>query len=221
MKELQPIIEHRRLAAPATTPQALAWHDGALWISSRDLRSFHVVDPESWTVREEFDVPGIPWAATSVGDALWFNLGEGRLDDRWLHHYVPGEGFTDREQILCPDYTGSYLSYDGDHVHLSQWYKGRILRLDDDGEVLRRFEVRMEISGHAFVDGFCYVLRGFEAPEEAWRIARFDPEEHIPRMIDLAAVPFPCRSLTHDGERFWTNHRDADQVVSFTLPASP
>ncbi|MEP6810563.1 MAG: hypothetical protein ABI992_09995, partial [Chthoniobacterales bacterium] len=109
-KNLVPVIEHQRLAAPAPTPQALAWHDGALWMGSRDLRRVYVIDPVSWTVREEFEVPGIPWAAVSVGDALWFNLGEGSLDDRYLHHYIPGEGFSDLDPIMCPDYTGSYLS---------------------------------------------------------------------------------------------------------------
>jgi hypothetical protein len=40
----------------------------------------------------------------------------------------------------------------------------------------------------------------------------------IPKIEDLARVPFACRSLTFDGENFWTNHRAANEIVSFTLP---
>jgi len=39
-----------------------------------------------------------------------------------------------------------------------------------------------------------------------------------PEVKDIAVVPFACRSLTFDGERFWANHRAADEIVSFRLP---
>ncbi len=74
---LPSVKDPQRRDAPTKTPQALAWHDGDLWMGSRDLRRIYVIDPSSWTVREEFEAPGIPWAAVSVGDALWFTLGEG------------------------------------------------------------------------------------------------------------------------------------------------
>jgi len=34
---------------------------------------------------------------------------------------------------------------------------------------------------------------------------------------DLAAVPFAARSLTFDGEYFWSNHRVANETISFSL----
>jgi len=37
--------------------------------------------------------------------------------------------------------------------------------------------------------------------------ARFDPQEEAPRVKDIAVVPFACRSLTFDGELFWSNYR--------------
>jgi hypothetical protein len=40
----------------------------------------------------------------------------------------------------------------------------------------------------------------------------------IPKIEDIARVPFACRSLTFDSENFWTNHRAANEIVSFTLP---
>ncbi|HMJ06912.1 MAG TPA: hypothetical protein VK474_11700 [Chthoniobacterales bacterium] len=217
-KNIPPIQELERRPSPAATPQALAWHDGALWMGSRDLRRIYALDPKEWRVREEFEAPGIPWAAVSVGDALWFTLGEGADDDRYLRRFVPGQGFAESDRIACPEFTGSYLGYDGDHLHLSQWYKHRILKLDAAGNTLRSFDVGAEICGYTFVDGLIYVLRGTEQGEEDWRIARFDPRDENPQVEDLASIPFQSRSLAFDGERFWSNHRAADAIISFTLP---
>ena len=219
MSELPPINEARRLSSPAPTPQALAWHDGALWMGSRDGRRFYGINPETWSVFEERELPGIPWAAVSHAGSLWVTLGEGADDDRYLRRHEPGSGLApESERIACPEFTGSYLSTDGEHLYLSQWYKHRILKLDAAGEILRSIDVGEEICGHTFVDGLLYVLRGTEAGDESWRIARLDPREQTPQVVDLARVPFACRSLTHDGANFWSNHRAGDASVSFTLP---
>jgi hypothetical protein len=217
-QELPSITELRRLSAPTPTPQALAWHGNALWMGSRDLRRIYEMETQGWTVRHEEEAPGIPWAAVSTGEDLWFTLGEGPEDDRYLRRYIPGQGFSQTERIACPDLTGSYLSYDGEHLHLSQWYKGRILKLGSNGEILRAIEVGAEICGHVFVDDLIYVLRGTEQGSEDWRIARFDPSQGTPEIRDLARVPFACRSLAFDGDHFWTNHRAANETVSFALP---
>ena len=63
-----------------------------------------------------------------------------------------------------------------------------------------------------------YVLRGTEQNGESWTIARLDPRQETPELEDIAIVPFACRSLTFDGEHFWTNHRAANEVISFALP---
>jgi hypothetical protein len=49
-------------------------------------------------------------------------------------------------------------------------------------------------------------------------MARLDPREETPRIEDLARVPFQCRSLAFDGESFWTNHREAHEIISFARP---
>jgi hypothetical protein len=175
------------------------------------------MDRARWQVSEEIEAPGIPWAAVSVGDALWFTLGEGADDDRYLRRYVPGKGFAE-PGIPCPDFTGSYLGYDGEHLYLSQWYKFRILKLDEKGNIMREIQVGAEISGHTFVDGIIYVLLGTEQNGGDWRLARLDPGEKIPKVEELARVPFQCRSLAFDGDRLWTNHREADRIVCFELP---
>jgi hypothetical protein len=217
-QELPSIVERRRLLSPAITPQALTWHADELWMGSRDLRRVYKMDAKAWTVLEETDAPGIPWSAVSTGEALRVISGEGPEDDRYIRQYLPGKGFSEIERIACPEFTGSYLSYDGDHLYLSQWYKHRILKLDASGNILREIAVHAEICGHVFVDGLIYVLRGTEQGEGDWRIARLDPREETPQIQELARIPFQCRSLAFDGESFWTNHREADRIVSFAMP---
>lgn len=218
VRELRVITERKRLPSPAPTPQALTWHGNELWMGSRDLRRIYRMERDSWTVTEEREAPGIPWAAVSAGEALWFTLGEGPDDDRYLRRYLAGQGFSETERIACPDFTGSYLSCDGEYLYLSQWYKHRILKLDEKGDILREIAIHKEICGHVFVDGLIYVLRGTEQGEGDWQIARLDPREEVPEIEDLARVPFQCRSLAFDGEHFWTNHREADRIVCFARP---
>jgi hypothetical protein len=214
--ELPIIDERRRYSSPAITPQALAWHANALWMGSRDLRRIYKIDIETWRVLEEMDAPGIPWAAVATNGAFRFTIGEGTDDDRYVYRYAIDAGFS--KMFQAPEFTGSYLSFDGEHLYLSQWYKHRILKLDANGNILRIIEVGAEICGHVFVDGSIYVLRGKEQPNEDWHIARLDPRQETPTAEDLAHVPFACRSLTFDGANLWTNHRAANEIVSFALP---
>ncbi len=212
------VIEKRRFSSPARTPQALAWDGNVLWMGSRDLRRIYAIDPTKWRVIEEREAPGIPWAAVATNGSLHFTVGEEPDDDRYIRQFVPDVGFSETDRIACPEFTGSYLSFDGEHLYLSQWYKHRILKLDASGNILRIIEVGAEICGHTFVDGLIYVLRGTEQPNEEWRIARLDPRQDTPEVEDIAAVPFASRSLTFDGEHFWSNYRAKDMIISFALP---
>jgi hypothetical protein len=147
-----------------------------------------------------------------------FTIGEGPDDDRYIRRFAPSSGFSEQDKIACPEFTGSYLSYDGENLYLSQWYNHRILKLDAKGNIIRVIDIGAEISGHAFVDGMIYVLRGTEQNGESWTIARLDPGEEKPQVKDVAVVPFACRSLTFDSANFWSNHRAANEIVSFALP---
>ena len=215
---LPTITERQRFPSPARTPQALACNSNALWMGSRDLRRIYAIDAKKWTLLEEREAPGIPWAAVSTNGTLRFTIGEGPNDDRYIRRFVPNVGFSEEDRIACPEFTGSYLSYDGEHLYLSQWYKHRILKLDKSGDILRIIDIGAEISGHVFVDGLIYVLRGTEQDGETWTIAQLDPREEKPDTKDIAVVPFACRSLTFDGDLFWTNYRAEDTIVSFVLP---
>jgi hypothetical protein len=213
------IIERGRFPSPAPAPQALAWDGRKLWMGSRDLRRIYVIDPQKWEVLDEKEPPGIPWAAVATNGTLRFTIGEGPNDDRYIRRFAPETGFSEQDKIACPEFTGSYLSYDGDHLYLSQWYKHRILKLDANGKIIRVIHIGAEVSGHAFVDRMIYVLRGTEQTGESWTIARLDPRKEKPEVKDIAVVPFACRSLTFDGELFWSNYRTKDTIISFVLPS--
>jgi outer membrane protein assembly factor BamB len=212
------VIEKGRLSSPAATPQALAWHSQSrkLWMGSRDLRRIYAIDPENGTVLKEQEAPGIPWAAVAVNGELRFTIGEDPDDDRYIYRYTPEGGFS--KMFACPEFTGSYLSFDGKNVYMSQWYKKRVLKFDDKGNVLREIDVGAEICGHTFAHDSLYVLRGQEQPNEYWRIARVNFQEEKPIAKDIAVVPFASRSLTFDGELFWSNYRAKDTIISFALP---
>jgi hypothetical protein len=219
---MQEIRNIRRRASPVVTPQALAWDGNSLWLSSRDLGTLYKVDPEQWKIVEELDPPGIVWAAVSTDDGWRFTLGKGLNDDRYVYRYTATDGF--KKLFACPDFTGSYLSFDGESCYLSQWYKGQLHQFDDSGKILRTLELGEEICGHTFVDGTLYVLRGREHKDlpnktEEWRMARLDMHAEAPRLEELAPIPFAARSLTFDGEKFWSNHRAANETISFTLPS--
>jgi len=212
------VIEKRCLASPATTPQALAWdsQNKTLWMGSRDLRRIYAIDPENGIVSKEQEAPGIPWAAVALNGELRFTIGEGADDDRYIYRYTAEDGFS--KMFACPDFTGSYLSFDGKNLYMSQWYKKRVLKFDSKGNVTGEIDVGAEICGHAFANGSLYVLRGQEQPNEDWRIALLNPQAEIPVVQEIAVVPFACRSLTFDGELFWSNYRAKDTIVSFALP---
>jgi len=216
--KLPTIKEQGRFRSPAPSPQALAWQGNRLWMGSRDSRRIYVIDPENWSVVDQQEPPGIPWAAVATNGTFCFTIGEGPNDDRYIRRFVPGIGFSDSDKVACPDFTGSYLSYDGKNLYLSQWYKHRIVNLDANGNISRVINIGAEVSGHTFVDGMIYVLRGTEQNGESWTIARLDPREEKPEITDIAIIPFACRSLTSDGTNFWSNHRAANEIVSFAMP---
>src|SRR5215467_2271617 len=211
------IVERKRLASPTITPQALAYERDYLWMSSRDLGTLYRIHTATWKITQEIDPPGVVWAAVSSGNGeMCFTIGKGLNDDRYIYRYTTNEGFT--KLFPCPDFTGSYLGFDGKHLYMSQWYEERILKFDAKGNILRKIDIGAEICGHTFVDGIIYVLRGREKPNEDWRIACLDLREDKPDVKDLAVVPFASRSLTFDGEFFWSNYRAQDTIISFELP---
>ena len=236
--KLPTIKERRRFRSPAVTPQALAWDGKQLWMSSRDLGFFYKVDIEQPKILDEKDPPGVVWAAVFTNDGWRLTIGKGLNDDRYVYRYDGNGRF--EKLFACPDMAGSYLSFDGENLYMSQWYEQRILKFDAKGNIVRKIDIGGEICGHTFANGEIYVLRGTEnvprpqyaggpptparfkegvkEGEEQWWIARLNPADEKPEVVDLAKVPFAARSLTFDGENFWSNHRAANETICFSLP---
>ncbi len=228
------VKERKRIPSPTVTPQALAWDGKQLWVSSRDLGLIYKLNSDGSKIVEEVDPPGVIWAAVATNGTMHVTIGKGTNDDRYVYRYEKGKGFS--KLFACPDFAGSYLSYDGKDLYLSQWYHQRILKMDKDGKIVSKIDIGAEICGHTFANGALYVLRGTEnvprpqyadgpptperfktgakPGEEQWWIARVEKGE----VADVAKVPFAARSLTFDGKNFWSNHRAGNETVCFALP---
>jgi hypothetical protein len=210
------VKESLRLPSPAPRPQALAFDGEKLWLGSIETNRLYALDPRQWTLVEEDQAPGKPWGMTVVGDELRVICGEGEDDDRIIRRFVPGHGFKTRDAVSCPDDTGSQLSYDGSWLYVSQWYNRRILGVDDRGNVVRQIDLPRGICGQCYVDGHFFLLTTDDEESDDYFLSRIDGAAKTP-FEDLARVPFAARALAYDGSRFWTNHREANEVVAFDV----
>lgn len=209
------IQELLRLASPAPQPQSLAWDGATLWMGSRETRRIYGIAPATWTVGWETAAPGTPWGMTAVGKELRVLCGETADDNRIIRRCVPGQGFDAAFAIPCPDDTGSQLGYDGQRLHVSQWYPKKVLMLNADGKTERVLPVPHGICGQAFVNGMIYLVTTDAEDTNDYWLTRVDLRPATPKIQDIAHIPFPARALAWDGTKFWTNHRDQNQIVAF------
>jgi hypothetical protein len=212
------VRELLRLPSPAPQPQALAFDGESLWLGSRETNQVFAIDPASWAAREEAIAPGKPYGMTVLGDELRVLCALPPDDDRVIYRFVPGHGFKTDGAITAPDDTGSYLGFDGELLYMSQWYTKRILALDEKGAVVRVIEVPHEIAGQVIVEGRFYLVCTEGDGAGGFWLTRVDARGATPVSEDIARIPFSARSLAWDGERFWTNHREANETVAFARP---
>ncbi len=211
------IEEMLRLPSPAPRPQALA-HDGeTLWMGSLATNRVYAIDPTHWTVKEEMSAPGPTFGMTVVGDELRVLLEDGE-ERRVIRQYIPGHGFRSNHVIACPDNTGSQLGFDGERLYVSQWYNKKVLAIDDNGTVGKVITSPHGICGQVFVNGCFYLMTTDNEDTNDFYITRIDMRGDTPKVEDVAQVPFQARALAFDGQRFWTNHREAHEIVAFTIP---
>lgn len=212
------IREILRLPSPAPKPQSLAFDGELLWMGSRETRTIYAIEPRTWTVREEVAAPGTPWGMAVVGDELRVLCGEGDDDTRMIRRFVPGHGFKSGDALPVPEDTGSQLGFDGDRLFVSQFYRRRILGIAADGTVTNDIPVPHDVCGQVVVDGRFYLATTDDERHGAYWITRLDARGGAPVSSDLATIGFPARALAFDGERFWTNQREADEIVAFRIP---
>jgi hypothetical protein len=215
---MRDVTESLRMPSPAPRPQSIAFDGEKLWMGSIETDRLYAIDPHSWTVSSEVTVPGKPWGITVVGDELRVICGVGDEDHRIIRRFVPGHGFKMQDAIVCPDDTGSQLSYDGVWLYVSQWHHKRILGIDERGSVVRTIDVPRGICGQCYADGSFFALNTDDDATTEYFLTRISFDAGgVPIAEDLARVPFGARALAHDGSKFWTNHRENHQLVAFTV----
>jgi hypothetical protein len=216
------VTEIFRLPSPAPRPQSLACDGTTLWMGSRETCRLYAIDRSTWVAHDEAQAPSVPWGMAVVGDELRVIYGEGDDDDRVVHRFIPGRGFQKHGSFRAPDGTGSHLGWDGDVLYVSQWYNRKIVGVDRDGTVLSTIDVPHGICGQVVVGGRFYLVTTDDEENGPYWLTRVDARGNEcgddPVCDDLAVIPFPARALAFDGERFWTNHREADQIVAFARP---
>jgi hypothetical protein len=212
----KPIVEIDRLVSASPEPHGVAVRGKDVWISSRATRKIDVMQREGWNKIDEIATPGMPWGMSFGGGAIVMTCGQGDDDNRFVHRFVPGEGF-DGRTIACPDDAGSHLALYGGRVLLGQWYNKRLLLLNDDGSVAHTWNAPHEICGVAVIDDMALLVTTDDEDTTEYWLTRLDLRSGA--ADDLASIPFRARGLAWDGSKFWTNHREADRTVTFTLPA--
>jgi len=213
---MNPINELSRLNSLAPLPQGLAWQDGTLWMGSMDTKIVYLIDPSSWTIQWLVQAPGTPFGITVIGDELRVLCGETEEDNRYIRRLMPGRGFDSAFKQPCPEDTGSQLGFDGQQLHVSQWYNKRVLALNKEGGVEKIYNSPHGIAGQCIVDGSIYLITTDAEETTEYFLTRID--QATGQAEDIATVPFQARALAFDGEAFWTNHRDANQTVRFAKP---
>jgi hypothetical protein len=214
---LAPIEELLRIPSPAPRPQGLACDGSDLWIGSIETSRIYGVRAQTGAVFEEGQGPGEPIGLVVIGDSIRVVSSEGADGDRFIRRYVMGHGFKS-EAIRCPDSTGSFLAWDGDHLFLSQRYEQRILELDPLGAVIRTIPVPRQIIGMTIVNGRFVLMTCVNKECDDVRVLRVDARKESPEVTELAGVPFIGRSLAWDGNRYWTAAREENALVAFTIP---
>jgi len=209
------ISEKLRLPAPAPKPLGLAFDGETLWMASRETHRLYAINPATWSAHEEARAPGGPFGMTVVGDELRVVVGHGENDnDRYIYRFFPGHGFKS-DRIACPDLTGAHLAFDGDVVFLSQASYRKILALDAQGNTTREIPLERVPLGMTIVEGRFHLVTS-DAEFENLQHQAVDARGDVPKVETLATIPFDARGLTFDGSKFWTSHRDDNQIVAFT-----
>jgi hypothetical protein len=216
---MKAIQELKRLVSPVPKPQGIYVDGATLWVSSRETKKLYAIDRATWTVTWMCTVPNgdTVWGVTKVGDALYVVCGVDAVDvdSRRICRVQPGVGFDPTFSVPCPDGMGSHLSHDGVSLVLSQWYPQKLISIGADGLPGRVLTTPRQVVGHCFAQGAFYLATTTNEESDDYFIERLDPATGKCEM--LARLGFSARGLAFDGTNFWTNHREANEIVAFAL----
>ena len=213
---MQDVKELTRRPAPGARPQPLAFDGTFLWTGSWETDHIYQIDPKTGATVAEFPAPGKPYGLAFFGGELRVVVAIGDDDDRFLFRFKPGAGFDMESKVACPDFTGSHLASDGESLYLGQMHDRRIVVMDAGGKIEREIPLPTRIGGMGFREGTLYIIAADEEFENL-RLATLDERQSAPQAVEVAIIPFDARSLAYDGSAWWTNHREASQIVSFSV----
>jgi len=209
-------MERERHAAPAGRPQPLALVGETLWVGSWDSDHLYAIDRQSWVVTDDVAAPGKPYGLAAIGGDLRVVVSIGEEDDRYLFRFKPGTGFDLGSKTPCPDFTGSHLAFGGTDLYLVQSTNGRIVQLDDAGSIVRAVALPTKCGGIGFGPGAFYMISADEEFDHL-HLATLDLAHPNPAAVPVAEMSPDARALAFDGARWWTSHREAGEIVSFTV----
>ncbi len=215
---METIHELQRLASPAPKPQSLAWDGSTLWMGSRETKRLYALNPAQWTVGWTCAAPDVPWGLAAVQGELRVICSDGPEDLRVIRRCLPGHGFDGKFSLPCPEGMGSHLGWDGRNLWVSQWYPQKLIALGADGQVERVIQLPFAIVGQVILDGMFYLVTTEAEETDDYFLTRVDPRLETPQVDVLIRLGFSARGLAFDGKNFWSNHREANQIVSFARP---
>lgn len=214
MNDVKILQQHE---SPGGRPQPICFHNGTLWVGTWDTDKIHSYDPKSWTKTGEFAAPGRPYGIAPVGDDMRIVIAIGEEEDRFLYRFKPGSGFDESSKTPCPDFTGSHLASDGTTLYMTQLGKRRIVTIDDKAAIQREIPLPTRCVGISFgPNGTFYIIAADEEFENL-QLSTFDVRSQAPQPQPVAKLNDEARGLAFDGTSWWTNYREASQIVAFTL----
>ena len=167
-----------------------------------------------WTVREEIELPGIPYGVAAFEGSIRIVVSIGEADDRYIYHFVPGQPFSEDGRVECPDLTGSHLTSDGTTLYLVQQTNRRILELNAGFTSKREIPLTTRCAGAGFSDSGFHMIAA-DAEIDVLDFATLDLNAPGAEPHKLASMNVEARGLAFDGTSWWTCRREDNLVVSF------
>jgi hypothetical protein len=211
-----PIRESRRHRTFLPEPQGLALFGSHLLVSFRANAQIHTLDLATSRGRVWASVPGTAWGLAASSSRAFAVCPFGPDEDRHVFEFDV-DGQQSRPPIRCPDGTGSYIAHDGHELYLGQWYEQRVFRMTRGGTFEPLISAKRGVCGIAAVDGSLTLLTTLDEHTTDYYLERYDLANPAAGGSDIAMVPFRARSLLWTGSEFLTSHREAGEIVAFTL----
>ncbi len=213
---MQTTSELIRRPSPANRPFGLAQFEGNLWIGSWEPDRVYAVDPQTLQVRDEIEVPGRPYGIAPVQGELRIVIAHGEEDDRYLYRLSKG-ALDLGSKRPCPDLTGSFMTVRDSTIYLGQMHYRRILEMNADYTIRREIALPTRSAGFAFGPNGRFYMISADDEFENLKFGTLDVAQERPQFDTIRPMPEEARYLLHDGAKWWTSLRDANEIATFTI----